>query len=244
MIAHDCHDPRPVLLDLFACAGAAGDGYAAAGFRVVAVDNNPRALRHNPHAGFTADALAVLEDVDYLSMFDAIHASPPCQAYSITRHAHTNEHPDLLGPVLDLLRRQAVPWVVENVPGAPMPGAVTLCGTEFGLSAHDPASDSVLYLKRHRLFLASFDLWGAGGCSCAARRGRIGGVYGGGSEDRTHAREVRRGGYTPRPDVGRALIGLDRPIPWTYLTQSIPPAYTRFIGEQMMSEVRTDDATV
>lgn len=230
---------RPRLLDLFACAGVGGDGYTLAGFDVTAVDLNAAALRHNPHNPRVGDALEVLADVDYLATFDVIHASPPCQAYSITKHSHGREHPDLLGPVLDLLRAQPVPWIVENVPGAPMPGALTLCGSEFGLRAYDPASDRTVALKRHRLFMSSVDLWGAGGCTCAADRaaGRIAGVYGGGSTDRNHARNVRRGGYTPAPDVGRALFGVTRPVPWKYLTQAIPPAYTRFLGEQMLAHL-------
>lgn len=112
---------RPRLLDLFACAGIAGDGYAAAGFDVTAVDVDRRALRHNPHNPINADAMEVLADTAFLSTFDVIHASPPCQAYSITKHTHDRTHPDLLAPVLDALRAQPVPWIVENVPGAPMP---------------------------------------------------------------------------------------------------------------------------
>ena len=227
--------PRLRLLDLFGCAGVGADGYAAAGFEVTSVDLNAAALRHNPHAATVGDALEVLADTDYLAGFDAIHASPPCQAYSVTRHSHDTAHPELLGPVLDLLRAQDLPWIVENVPGAPMPGALVLCGSEFGLTAWDPASQRHVALKRHRLFLASFDLWGAGGCTCAADRaaGRIACVYGGGSTDRRHAREVRRGGYTPSPSVARALMGVDRPVPWKYLTQAIPPAYTQHLGEQL-----------
>lgn len=225
---------RPRLLDLFACAGVGGDGYASAGFDVTAVDMDPRPLKHNPHNPIHADALEVLRDRAFVESFDVIHASPPCQAYSITKHTHSTEHPDLLGPVLELLRTYDVPWIVENVPGAPMPGALVLCGSEFGLSAYDPATESTVTLKRHRLFLASFDLWGAGGCTCAADRaaGRIAGVYGGGSTDQHHARHVRRGGYTPAPDVARELLGVTRPVPWKYLTQCIPPAYTRHLGEQ------------
>lgn len=229
---------RPRLLDLFACAGVAGDGYAAAGFDVVAVDVDHRALRHNPHSPIHADALDVLRDSAFLSGFDAIHASPPCQAYSITKHTHSAEHPDLLGPVLALLRDQPLPWVVENVPGAPMPGALVLCGSEFGLTAWDDHSGRTVALKRHRLFLSSVDLWGAGGCTCAADRaaGRIAGIYGAGSRT-PEAAKVRKGGYTPPAHVARALLGVDRPVPYRYLTQALPVAYTRFVGEQLLTHV-------
>lgn len=229
---------RPVLLDLFHGAGGIADGYARAGFDVVGVDLNRAALRHSPHPTVQADAMAVLAGgVIDLSRVDAIHASPPCQAYSVTRHTHDNTHPDLLGPVVAALtawgEATGRPWVVENVPGAPMPGALVLCGSEFGLRAHDPATGTVA-LRRHRLFLSNVHLWGAGGCTCAGDRaaGRIAGVYGGGSVDRS-AGSAPRGGYTPPPAVGLALLGLDRPMPWRYLTQAIPPAYGAFIGEQL-----------
>jgi DNA (cytosine-5)-methyltransferase 1 len=226
---------RPRILDLFGCAGIGADGYAAAGFDVTSVDLDAAALRHNPHDTLEADALDVLADEAFLSLFDAVHASPPCQTYSITRHTHAVEHPDLLGPVLEALRAQPLPWIVENVPGAPMPGALVLCGSEFGLGAYDPATDRRVTLRRHRLFLASFDLWGAGGCTCAADRaaGRIAGIYGGGSKDLGHARTVRHGGYTPAADVAREMLGVTRPVPYRYLTQAIPAAYTLHLGEQL-----------
>jgi DNA (cytosine-5)-methyltransferase 1 len=233
---------RPVLLDLFACAGAAGDGYARAGFDVIAVDLDRRALRHNPHRPVVADALDVLAGrVVDLDRVDAIHASPPCQAYSHTRHAHDVDHPELVPAVLDALDRIGLPYVVENVPGAPLPGALTLCGSEFGLRAHDPGSGRVVALRRHRLFASNVDVWGAGGCSCAADRAaqRIAGVYDGARRDHVAARVERRGGYavTDR-DAAAALLGIDRPIPWRYLTQAIPPAYTAHIGEHLMHAVR------
>lgn len=231
------------LLDLFHCAGVIADGYAAAGFDVVGVDLDAAALKHSPHETIHADALEVLADRSFVETFDAIHASPPCQHYSITRHTHDATHPDLVGPVLDLLSSYAIPWAVENVPGAPLPGALTLCGSEFGLRAYDPRSDRVVALKRHRLFHASIDLWGAGGCTCSAdrRAGRIAGVYGGTTRDHLSARHDRRGGYaiTDR-DTAAALLGVTRetPPPLRYLQQAVPPAYGLHIGEQLAANVR------
>jgi DNA (cytosine-5)-methyltransferase 1 len=233
---------RPRLLDLFGCAGIGADGYAAAGFEVTSVDVDRAALRHNPHNPIQRDALEALQDDAFLAGFDAIHASPPCQAYSVTRHTHDAEHPDLLGPVLELLRAQSLPWIVENVPGAPMPGALVLCGSEFGLRAWDERSKRTVALKRHRLFLSSVDLWGAGGCMCAADRHaqRIAGVYGGATRDHVTARTVRGGGYavTDKHTAAR-LLGLERdePPPIRYQQQCIPPAYTRFLGEQLLEHV-------
>lgn len=120
---------------------------------------------------------------------------------------------------------------MENVVGAPMPSAIELCGAAFGLHAHDPATGLDLWLKRHRWFESSMALWGPGGCYCRGKE--IGGVYGGGSTDRNRARNVRRGGYTPSTSVRRELMGID----WMTakaLNQAIPPAYTEFLGRQVM----------
>lgn len=225
------------MLDLFCCEGGAGKGYADAGFEVFGVDLERQ--RRYPFEFHQADALDVLAGgVLDLDSFDAIHASPPCQAYSITKHSHQKKHVELIEPVRDALIRLGKPYVIENVPGAPLRDPLTLCGTEFGLRTTD-VDGEVLWLKRHRLFESNVDLWGAGGCHCTGRA--IGGVYGGGSSDRNHAKEVRMGGYTPSKEVRAALIGCD----WMTLhglSQSIPPAYTKHIGEQLLAYVKGEVA--
>lgn len=87
-------------------------GYHLAGFEVYGVDIKEQ--RGYPFKFCKWDAL------DFpLEGFDAIHASPPCQAFSITKHSHGKEYPDLLTPTLARLAEVEVPWIVENVPGAP-----------------------------------------------------------------------------------------------------------------------------
>jgi DNA (cytosine-5)-methyltransferase 1 len=190
----------------------------------------------NPRDAGTVERLGLLD-------FVAKAASPPCQAYSITKHSHSNEHPDLVGPVRYLLKQTGLPYVMENVPGAPLDNPLTLCGTEFDLVAHDD-DGRPLHLKRHRLFESNVSLLGNGGCRCAEfkRRGiGVGGAYGGGSVDRTHAKEVRRGGYTPSKPVRAALLGID----WMTqhgLSQSIPPAYTEHIGAQLLAHIESEAA--
>jgi DNA (cytosine-5)-methyltransferase 1 len=116
---------KPRLLDLFCGAGGAAMGYHRAGFEVVGVDIAPQP--RYPFEFIQGDALEFLRalidlrtyaapkgDFYRLQDFDAIHASPPCQAYSITKHAHKRDHPDLVPQTLELLRNIGLPWVVEN----------------------------------------------------------------------------------------------------------------------------------
>ena len=213
------------LLDLFAGSGGCADGYAAAGFDVVGVDTDAGALRHYPHPSVRADAMDVLADLAYLSSFDVVHASPPCQGYSRTRslaRAQGRErvaYPDLLAPVLAHLAAWGGVWVVENVPGAPLPGAVLYCGRAFGLA-----------VKRHRLFAASVLLLSPG---CACGTARPVGVYGRPGD------HVPQGGTTAR-DLGHGLAAMGMSpgrMPWPRLTQAIPPAYTEHVGAQLLQVV-------
>jgi DNA (cytosine-5)-methyltransferase 1 len=224
------------LLDLFCCEGAGARGYAAAGFDVVGVYLDGARARHYPYEFHQGDALAFL--TEHWSEFDAVHASPPCQAYSITKHSHNTDHPELVEPTRDALVATGLPYVIENVVGAPLLDPVTLCGAAFGLTATDD-DGTLLVLKRHRLFETSFALMQPE-CLCAyykARGYRVGGAYGGGSSDRAHAQFVRRGGYTPAKHVRRALLGVEGGT-LHGLSQAIPPAYTRYIGEQLMETLR------
>jgi DNA (cytosine-5)-methyltransferase 1 len=259
---------RPRLLDLFCCEGGASMGYHRAGFDVYGVDlfrykdedGKLRGFRRQryPFRSHQADALGVMERLlaghgvgfanadgtydgaRFLSDFDAIAASPPCQLYSISKNAHSNsKHPDLVAPTRERLIATGLPYVMENVEGAPLIEPLRLCGTEFNLRATDTDGLEV-WLKRHRLFESNVFLVGAGGCHhpkdilCA-------GVYGNGSPSRDAAK-ARAGGYTPPSQgVRAALMGID----WMSrngLSQSIPPSYTQFIGEQVLAHIEAERA--
>jgi DNA (cytosine-5)-methyltransferase 1 len=225
---------RPRLLDLFCGQGGAAAGYHRAGFDVIGVDIAPQP--HYPYQFHQTDALQYAGE--HAAEYDAIHASPPCQAYSITRHSHSKTHPDLLPATRDALTATGLPWVIENVSGAPMPTALTLCGASFGLTTTD-TDGTPLVLRRHRLFESNVWLWPRE-CECLLYKDRgyqIGGVYSGGSPDRHHAQHVRHGGYTPTKPVRAALLGID----WMTqdgLSQAIPPAYTHYLGEQLLTHLQ------
>lgn len=227
------------LLDLYCGAGGAAMGYHQAGFTdIIGIDIMPQP--HYPFPFIQADALAPpvrLED------FDLIHASPPCQAYSVARTTYAyhggTPPPELIEPTRVLLVASGRPYVIENVERAPLLNPITLCGTEFGLSAYDPDMGRVMHLKRHRLFESSFWMMSGGGCHCNVHRGNIAGVYGGGGEDRKRALrngKTGRGGYTPKVAVRRHLLDIDW-MTLKELSEAIPPAYTRFIGEQFLDQL-------
>ena len=127
--------------------------------------------------------------------------------------------------------------MIENVEGAPLIDPLTLCGSEFGLRALDV--DGVpLVLRRHRLFESNLWLVGAGGCY--HDRTQVAGSYTAGRHRTPAHRDnpERRGGYTPALSVRAALLGIDWRMNEHELAQAIPPAYTEFIGAQLLEHVR------
>lgn len=216
---------RPRLLDLFSGAGGCAVGYAAAGFDVTGVDIEP--MPRYPFRFVQADALAYVAKHGH--EFDAIHASPPCQAYTSLQALHKHvERDDLLAPTREELRRSGRPWVIENVPGSPVRSGVMLCGSMFGLGAR--CRDGEIHqLRRHRYFEASFLILGPACCHV----GRPVGVYGNGGGHPGRANQPGINGFTGNAQERREAMGID----WMNrgeLSQAIPPAYTRFIGDQLM----------
>ena len=150
LVPHTSPDLPLAVLDGCSGAGGAARGYADAGFDVWGVDANPRLEQDYLASGATrficADILDILADLTFIRQFDLIHVSPPCQRYSQMsrcRPGLSQNYPDLIGPVRDLLLQQDRPFVIENV-GAARPwlnNPITLCGTMF---------DKPVY--RHRLF--------------------------------------------------------------------------------------------
>ncbi len=229
---------RPRLLDLFCGAGGASVGYHRAGFDVVGVDIKPQP--HYPFEFIQADALETvssiwLDPIEPLEPIDAIHASPPCQAYSVLRRANPDaEYPNLIEPTRELLEATGLPYVIENVPGAPTHHLIVLCGSMFGLGANGRQ------LRRHRNFELSFSMMSP---PCQ-HEGEAIGVYGGGPTGRytfeNGAKKDyynRRGGYQGTIAEKREAMGID----WmnaSEINQAIPPAYTDLIGHQLLVHIR------
>jgi len=205
---------RPRLLDLFCGAGGAAMGYHRAGFDIVGVDFKPQP--RYPFAFVRADALRPPFRLDD---FDAIHASPPCQAYAITNNIwkKPESYPDLVAPTRAMLVESGLPWVIENVPGAPLNNPAVLCGEMFGLR-----------VIRHRLFeTRDLVLWP------------------------DHSAHTARASYGRTPKHGEHytifghfgdVVGARKAMDIAWMTrdelsQAIPPAYTEFIGRQLLQVV-------
>lgn len=225
----------PRLLDLFCCAGGAGMGYHRAGFEVTGVDIafQPR----YPFAFVQSDALEYL--AEHGDEYDVIHASPPCQSFTAAQRQSKNSaaHPDLVDPTRQLLIATGKPWVIENVPGAPLRDYIQLCGTAFNLRATDTDGEP-LQLRRHRWFESSEFLWGPPACN-HDRNIRTASVYGhGGGWDRIwRDHPSRAGGYVPHRTVCAELLGIDWPMKKRELSESIPPAFTEWIGRQLIASL-------
>ena len=212
---------KPRLLDLFCGAGGAGMGYHRAGFEVVGVDIKPQP--HYPFEFHQADALTFP-----LEGFDVIHASPPCQRYARIGcvHAVRENHPDLIDPIRERLEASGVPWVIENVPDSKLPRSFVLCGSMFGLGAVGVLDGIYRQLRRHRLFQSS--LWIL--TSQCQHNGEPVGVYGRGGPQRA----TRNRGYMGGTKERHEAMGID----WMSrdeISQAIPPAYTHYIGKQLMA---------
>lgn len=219
---------RRRLLDLCCWRGGASWGYHLAGFEVTGVDVEPQP--DYPFEFHQADALTFP-----LDGFDVIHASPPCQAHSDLRHAwNAHKHADLIPALRKRLNTWGGPWIIENVPGAPLKDPVTLCGCMFELGTER------YRLERKRLFETSFPLLQPT-CRCMGDSRPVVGIYGGKVRNRraiaTGSQRSRVGTTLPL-EIGQMAMGID----WmnrSGLSQAIPPAYTRYIGQQLNSILGT-----
>lgn len=230
----DCRDVLPTrylmntmrLLDLFCCAGGAGMGYHRAGFdEVVGVDIKPRP--HYPFEFHQGDALEFVAKHGH--EFDAIHASPPCQAFSqAVTIANRKKRTNLIPATREALIATGKPYIIENVPTArkELRDTVQLCGSFFGLP-----------IRRHRLFESTVPLWST---PCSHREYPA--IY---EPAWNRVNKLRvlsiSGGYQQRQtdiEEHKAAMGVDWEITIPELSEAIPPAYTEWIGRQLLNSAR------
>jgi DNA (cytosine-5)-methyltransferase 1 len=218
---------RPLLLDLFCGAGGAAMGYHRAGFEVVGVDTRPQP--RYPFRFVQGDALRPPFD---LGSFAAVHASPPCQHASDLRHMHgAKVYPEMIRATRVLLMGSGRPYVIENVEGAVLYNPLVLCGSMFGLGA-DCDDGRFHQLRRHRLFETSF-LFLTPHCRHV---GKPVGVYGNGGGNKARVEAGLVNGMTGSCSERKRAMGIE----WMTrgeLSQAIPPAYTEYIGRQLLRVV-------
>lgn len=212
--------PKPKLLDLFAGAGGSSHGYTLAGFDVTGVDQIK--YKRYPYRLIRSDVMRLKPSV--FDEFDVIHASPPCQHYSLTAKLNKQcEYPDLIPRVLEMLEGRK--YIIENVPQAPLRPDLMLCGSMFGLGADTP--NGFLYLKRHRIFqISGFEV----SQPVCKHNGRAISVTGGGPT--TVERTDGLGGRVYQGLVVEKRQAMD--IDWMTggeLNEALPPAYTKYIGD-------------
>jgi DNA (cytosine-5)-methyltransferase 1 len=231
-------DGRPLLLNGCCCAGGSCYGYELAGFEVWGVDIEPQPNYVNPARFIQANILDVLADRKFMARFSAAHVSPPCQGYSPLNAYNKLEYPMLIEPVRELLDSYPIPYVIENVPGAPLKNPIVLCGYMF----------DGLMVERHRLF-------------------EFGKVAVSQPEHPAHTLRCTRNGYLPTPDAplmsihgGKHSRSWQRKAcevmgtPWLAVPvdanvarikqgirevcEAIPPVYSKWTGGRLMEAVR------
>ena len=205
---------RPKLLDLYCCGGGAGYGYEQAGFDVTGIDIEPQPKHRGKF--IQADAIEYLKA--HFHEYDVIHASPPCQAYSMASMQFRKagkEYVDLIEVTRMELIKTGKPYIIENVPGSPLINPIELCGSMFGMRTY-----------RHRLFESNMKLQAPEHPKHIAPNAKMG-------------RPVKDGEFIQYVGhfSGVKLVQKMTGLHWLgqgELAQSIPPQYTKYIGRQVM----------
>ncbi|MFF7298482.1 DNA methylase [Streptomyces sp. NPDC008265] len=233
-IRRDHTGDRPLLLDLYCCAGGAGTGFQRAGFAVTGVDNQPRP--NYPFAFVQGDALTVLTDLitsGEIRRYTAIHASPPCQkrcALTVgTNHSRGwgGTHQDLVAPTRELLDASGLPYVIEQPDGkADVRKDITLCGEMFGLG-----------VLRHR----NFELggWSTPKPKHVRHRGYVRGWRHGEYRDGPYVAAYGKGGGKATVSEMQQAMGIDWTDVHEELTEAIPPAYSEWLGHALLAGARS-----
>lgn len=211
------------MLDGFCGVGGATRGYQQAGFHVTGVDINPQ-------PNYCGDSFIQGDALEYILKhgheYDVIHASPPCQASTaLTKGTNAGRvYPQLIPATRELLKLTGRPWVMENVQGSDLRRDLILCGEMFGLG-----------VIRHRYF--EVDGFTAAQPAHKPHRGRVRGWRHGHYHDGPYVAVYGDGGGKGSVEEWQTAMGID----WTgvrlEIAEAIPPAYSAYIGAQLMNQL-------
>ena len=208
------------LLDLYCGAGGGAVGYYKAGFTsIVGVDIVPQ--RNYPFSFIRENVLNL--DLEFLKGFDVIHASPPCQAYSASKHNLAWYFPDIIEETRELLKETGKIYVIENIPKAPLIDPIMLCGTMF------PG----LRVIRHRCFESNYPLVAPPHIEFSEHPV----VYSNKrhpEKDQFSSYITVTGGGNSTLENAKNAMGIDHPILKREINEAIPPAYTEYVGRQLI----------
>lgn len=211
------------LLDLFCCQHVGGYGFEQAGFEVTGVDINPQP-RHPGHF-IQADAIEYL--IEFGHMYDYVHASPPCQEYSTASMQFRiagKEYPDLISATRAVLIASGKKYDIENVPGAPLINPVILCGQMFNIPTY-----------RHRHFETNWGLRQPLHFAHVSPNAKMGRAV-------KHGEFIQYVGHFSGVQYVRDFTGCQWADQYG-LAQSIPPQYTKYIGEQFLKTITNHEHT-
>lgn len=247
------------VLDLFCCEGGASVGYALAGHSLRGVDFSDTHQAFYPYEYYNMDWRVGLAGL--AGWADFIHASPPCQGYSVMNGTYAvSSQQRLIPEVRAALLDTQKPFVIENVAGAKreLVNPVRLTGDMFGLGAtltvdpprpwvarnpggkgdkvHDalcPGSQ-VIEAKIERARYFEFGNMDAPKPPRRKRDDRQNfSVINGSTTEDFH----RLGHRDLTVEQRQALLGIDWPMSKLGLAESLPPAYTRWIGEKFLEGI-------
>jgi len=195
-------------------------GYHRAGFDVTGVDNRPQP--RYPFTFIQGDAMTFP-----LDGFDMIHASPPCTDHT-SMGPRTSGTAWMLAATRNRLSAQDTPWIIENVLNAPMRADFLLCGAMFGLRTYrhrrfelDPRWPALLALPAHPRHRIPASRGANGGRVAAYEAGLM----------------ISVSSHNPNR-VSAACLDIDWMAGSDELGLAIPPAYTEYIGAQLLDHLR------
>lgn len=217
------------ILDLFCGGGGCSVGYFKAGLEVEGVDINCNHSRYYPYKFYCEDALEFI--YDNINNYDVIHASPPCQGYSAHVTSKDSKHvsysrgknePRLIDDLREIFEIFEKPYIIENVMGAKdsMHNPIELCGVMFGLP-----------IRRHRLFESNMPIRSPEHPECLGVAKRFAEEKGWDYRDMSVTGKGRGAGIKDR---WNEIMGIDWNMTQSEIVESIPPAYTKYIGKQIM----------